>query len=213
MSTLVEAKREARGGAGRPNAEEAERKRLAVLESALSQFADCGFNAASLRVIASKAEVSTRTLLNHYPTKATLFAACIEHISQRFAEVVTIRRPTLADTLIEYGMAMQESLSSEDSRKIAMLIYRESAVFEEVREIARLQFEAYQVAPVVRILSDFAHQSPDLREPAIQFVAMAFGKWQRRLLLGGPPISTEEARLHFESVTRTFLYGIGGQSI
>lgn len=209
MSIATAATRPARAGPGRPRADEAERKKAALLDTALAEFADCGFNAASLRVIAGKAGVSTRTLLNHYATKAALFAACIEHISRRFGEVVAIRRPTLAETLVEYGMAMQQTLSTEDSRRIAMLIYRESAVFDEVRKIARLQFETYQVAPVIRILRDFGYAAENVRETAIQFVAMAFGQWQRHLLFGGPPITPEVTRAHLQTVTRIFLSGIG----
>lgn len=162
-------------------------------------------------MIASKADVSTRTLLNHYPTKAALFAGCLEHISDRFTDVVTIRRPTLAETLVDYGMAMHETLSNDDSRQIAMLIYRESSVFPEVRQIARLQFETYQVAPVVQILKDFGYGPEDLRETAIQFVAMAFGRWQRHLLFGDTTITAETTRAHLQQVTRIFLQGIGAK--
>ncbi len=212
MSEASSALGKGRAGAGRPRADVAERKKAALLETALAEFAACGFNAASLRVIANKAEVSTRTLLNHYPSKAALFGACLDHISQRFTDVVTIRRPTLQETLVEYGLAMHESLSSEDSRQIAMLIYREGAVFPEVRQIARLQFETFQVAPVVRILSDFGYPPDDLRDTAVQFVAMAFGKWQRHLLFGDTPITPESNRTHLELVTRIFIDGIGQAS-
>lgn len=213
MSTATTAKRPARIGAGRPSVEEAERKKLALLDAALAEFAHCGFNAASLRTIASNAAVSTRTLLNHYPSKAALFAGCMDHISKRLAEVVTIRRTTLEETLIEYGMAMQQSLSTDDSRRIAMIIYRESADFDEVRNIARLQFETYQVGPVVRILGEFGYRSDNLREIAIQFVAMAFGQWQRHLLFDGPAISPETTRSHLQTVTGIFLRGIGAPQI
>lgn len=209
MSTQVVTRRGARLGAGRPNAEEAERKQLALIDSALAEFADRGFNGASLRVIAEKAGVSTRTLFNHYPDKAALFAGCIDHSSKQIAQVVAIRRPTLAETLIDYGVAMQDGLSSDGNRQIAMLIYRESAVFEEVRKIARLQFETYQVGPVIQILRDFGYEAEDLRDTAIQFVAMAFGKWQRRLLFGGGPLTPKETRAHLRTVTQIFLSGIG----
>ena len=122
---------------------------------------------------------------------------------------MAIRRPSLAETLVDYGIAMQDSLSGDVSRQIAMLIYRESAVFEDVRKIARSQFETYQVGPVVQILRDFGYEDENLRDMAIQFVAMAFGKWQRRLLFGGGPLSNNEVRTHMQTVTRIFLSGIG----
>lgn len=212
MSTAPATTRRARIGAGRPRADEAGRKKTAMLDAALAEFAACGFNAASLRVIAGKADVSTRTLLNHYPTKAALFAGCLEQVSERFTDVVTIRRQTLEETLVDYGMAMHESLSSEDSRQIAMLIYRESADFPEVRQIARLQFETFQVMPVVQILKDFDYCTDDLRETAIQFVAMAFGRWQRHLLFGDAPITNETTRAHLQRVTRIFLHGTASEN-
>lgn len=209
MGTVSVAKRNARARAGRPRAHEAERKRVALLEAALAEFADCGFNSASLRVIANKAGISTRTLQNHYASKAALFGGCIDHISKRLTDVGTIRRDTLEETLVDYGMAMHENLSTDDSRQIAMLIYRESSVFAEVRQIAQLQFETFQVAPVVQILRDFGYESEDLRETAVQFVAMAFGQWQRHLLFGDTPVTAATTRTHLKVVTRIFLHGIG----
>ena len=208
MSTVTVAKPRARAGAGRPRADESERKKAALLDAAVAEFAECGFSAASLRVIASKGGVSTRTLLNRYANKAALFAGCIDHISKRFSDVVAIRRKTLEDTLIDYGMAMHLNLSSDDSRRIAMLIYRESAVFAEVRQIARLQFETYQVAPVVRILRDFGYKNGNVRDTAVQFVVMALGNWQRHLLFGDKPLTTKATRAHLQFVTRLFLRGI-----
>lgn len=209
MSTQTVTLQEARRGAGRPSAEEAGRKKVALIEAAVSEFAERGFNGASLRMIAERAGVSTRTLFNHYPDKAALFAGCIDRSSKQIEQVVAIRRSTLAETLVDYGVAMQQGLSSDASRQIAMLIYRESAVFEDVRRIARMQFETYQVGPIVQILRDFGYEAENLRETAIQFVAMAFGKWQRRLLFGGGPLDAEETRAHMEFVTGIFLSGIG----
>lgn len=212
MQTGEASKREARPGAGRPSAEEAERKKAALIDAALAEFAQCGFHGASLRTIAEKAGISTRTLFNHFPDKAALFSGCIDHSSKQIAQVVAIRRPTLAETLVDYGAAMQEGLSTDVNRRIAMLIYRESMEFEDVRSIARQQFETFQVAPVVQILRDFGHCGDELRDIAIQFVAMAFGKWQRRLLFGNGHLSPEETRIHMSTVTRIFLSGIEGQT-
>ena len=65
--------------AGRPTAEAAEQKRMNMILVALEEFARAGFHAASLRDIAEKAQVSSRTLYNHVPDKLALFAACLEH--------------------------------------------------------------------------------------------------------------------------------------
>lgn len=202
-------KRRARPGAGRPTAQDAERKRLALIEAALTEFATCGFNGASLRVIAEKAQVSTRTLFNHYPDKTALFAACIEHSSRQLEHVVAFRRATLEETLVAYGLAMQDHLSQPVSLQIAMLIYREGFAFDDVRKVARTQFETNQVVPVVQILRDFGYECEDIDDVATQFVAMAFGNWQRNLLFGDPIPDAAETFRHMSSVTRIFVHGIG----
>lgn len=203
--------RRGRPGAGRPTAEDAERKKLALIEAALAEFASCGFNGASLRIIAEKAQVSTRTLFNHYPDKTALFAACVEHSSRQIKHVITSRGRTLEETLIACGVAMHEHLSAAESRQIATLIYREGFAFDDVRKVARTQFETHQVGPIVKILRDFGYERDDIHEVATQFVVMALGNWQRSLLFGDPIPDRSETLRHISTVTRIFLLGIGGE--
>ena len=204
-------------GAGRPSAEEAERKHAALIEAALEEFASRGFRGASLRTIAGKADISTRTLYNRYPDKFALFAACLEASSAQLRRFTLQTAPSnvpaagadLAGNLVSHVVAVQEQLSQERSRQIAALLYREGAEFAAVREIARLQFERYQVDPVVDILSRHGMTGPSLRDEATQFVAMALGEWQRRLLFGGPPMTRADMERQARVVVRIFLHGAG----
>jgi len=210
----------ARKGAGRPSAEEARRKQFALIEAALEEFAGKGFRGASLRAIATKADISTRTLYNRYSDKAALFAACLEESSAQLHQVTpplaeidssdpaTDQRLGLARHLRAYIISVIEQLSQERSRQIAWLLYREGADFAEVRDIARIQFERYQVDPVVEILSQHGLDGPALRDEAIQFVSMAFGEWQRRLLFGGPPMTHDDMERQAALVVRIFLDGV-----
>jgi AcrR family transcriptional regulator len=208
---------QARKGAGRPSAEEAERKHAALIEAALEEFASRGFRGASLRTIAAKADISTRTLYNHYPDKVALFAVCLETSSvelrrftlQTTAPAASAAGTDLAETLAAHVVAVLEQLSQERSRQIAVLLYREGAEFAEVREIARAQFERYQVDPVVDILQRHGMTGAGLRDEATQFVAMAFGEWQRRLLFGGQPMIRAEMEQQARLVVRLFLCGAG----
>ncbi len=206
----------ARKGAGRPNAEEAERKAAALIEAALEEFASRGFRGASLRTIAAKADISTRTLYNRYPDKVALFAACLEASSAQLRRASSepdlvaqsAQGTGLAGELIAHVVAVMGQLSQERSRQIAALLYREGAEFAEVREIARLQFERYQVDPIVEIMRRHGLDGPTIRDEATQFVAMAFGEWQRRLLFGGPPMSLAEMEQQAELVVGIFLNGV-----
>ncbi|WP_461160074.1 TetR/AcrR family transcriptional regulator [Sphingobium sp. TomMM35A] len=194
--------------AGRPTAEVAEQKRMNLILVALEEFARSGFHAASLRDIAEKAEVSSRTLYNHFPDKLALFEASLEHSGAQLMPDLPDLEGDLNTRLVTYATEMQRQLSSTRSTRIARLIYREGGEFDELRQIARHQFERHQVSPVAELLEKEGVAEEDSRNFAKQFVAMAFGEWQRRLLFGGPPLTPEEMAAHARFVTQLFLNGI-----
>jgi len=194
--------------AGRPSAEEAEQKRVGLLDAALEDFARVGFHAASLRDIAERAQVSSRTLYNYFPDKLALFEACLEYSGRQIQPVLADLKGDLHAQLVTYATEMQRQLFKSPNLQIARLIYRESGEFDELREIARIQFERYQVTPVVNILARENVETQDRRRFAAQFVALALSEWQRRLLLGGPPMTDDELIEHAELATGIFLKGI-----
>lgn len=54
-----------------------DRKRAAILEAAITEFLQQGFEATSMDKIAATAEVSKRTVYNHFPSKEELFTAIL----------------------------------------------------------------------------------------------------------------------------------------
>ncbi|MEN9865242.1 MAG: hypothetical protein RL748_832 [Pseudomonadota bacterium] len=54
-----------------------ERKREAIMQAAIAEFRDHGFDATSMDKIAAQAQVSKRTVYNHFPSKDDLFAAIL----------------------------------------------------------------------------------------------------------------------------------------
>ena len=194
--------------AGRPTAQAAEQKRMNLILVALEEFARAGFHAASLRDIAEKAEVSSRTLYNHFPDKLALFAACLEYSGAQLQPDLPDLKGDLHTRLVTYATAMQHQLSTTRNARIARLIYREGADFDELRRIARHQFERHQVRPVAVLLEKEGVPISQSRGFATQFVAMALGEWQRNLLFGGPPMEHDEMAAHARLVTGLFLNGI-----
>lgn len=88
-------------------------KRQAVLRGALSVFARDGYSRASIDAIAKEAEVSTRTLYNHFADKADLFRNVIQASAGKAAldQVALIERhfhkvTDLEKDLIAFGKAM-----------------------------------------------------------------------------------------------------------
>jgi len=54
-----------------------DRKRDAIVQAAIMEFRANGFEATSVDKVAARAEVSKRTLYNHFPSKDELFAAIL----------------------------------------------------------------------------------------------------------------------------------------
>jgi AcrR family transcriptional regulator len=69
-------------------------KRRAVLAGALRVFARDGYTRASIDAIAAEADVSTRTIYNHFGDKARLFQAVIQESGERVADaqIATMER-------------------------------------------------------------------------------------------------------------------------
>lgn len=67
-----------------------ERKREAILEAAIAQFREHGFQRASMDAIAAAAGVSKRTVYNHFPSKDELFAAILRQLWERSRALVAL---------------------------------------------------------------------------------------------------------------------------
>jgi TetR/AcrR family transcriptional regulator of autoinduction and epiphytic fitness len=57
-----------------------DRKRAAILDAAIAEFRAHGFEVTSMDRIAATAEVSKRTVYNHFPSKEALFAEILMHL-------------------------------------------------------------------------------------------------------------------------------------
>ena len=81
-----------------------DRKRDAIVQAAIVEFRANGFEATSVDKVAARAEVSKRTLYNHFPSKDELFAAILhilwETSASEMARVYDPKRP-VRDQLLE----------------------------------------------------------------------------------------------------------------
>lgn len=62
-----------------------DRKREAIVKAAIAEFRANGFDATSVDSVAARAEVSKRTLYNHFPSKDELFAEILQVLWHRNA--------------------------------------------------------------------------------------------------------------------------------
>jgi len=194
--------------AGRPTPAAAAQKQHVLIVTALEEFAQMGYHGASLRTIAEKAQVSTRTLYNHYADKLALFEACLKYSGRQIMPIAPYLKGSLHKRLVDYATAMLAHLSAPQARRIATLIYREASCFAELRKIAQDQFHDNQVKPLVTMLEASGVDPAISGVLARQFAIMATGEWQSRLLFDLPEMTPAEMKDHAELVTQIFLTGI-----
>jgi TetR/AcrR family transcriptional regulator, regulator of autoinduction and epiphytic fitness len=60
-----------------------DRKHAAILEAAVAEFRASGYEATSMDRIAARADVSKRTVYNHFPSKEVLFVRILEEMFDR----------------------------------------------------------------------------------------------------------------------------------
>ena len=90
-----------------------DRKRDAIVQAAIVEFRDNGFEATSVDKVAARAEVSKRTLYNHFASKEELFAAILHILWESSAS--ELLRP------YEPGRPVREQLLALVHGKLAML--------------------------------------------------------------------------------------------
>ena len=82
-----------------------DRKREAIIQAAISEFRSQGFDATSMDKIAATAEVSKRTVYNHFPSKEDLFTAILLQLWKSAAaqnELTYQHERPLKEQLVEF---------------------------------------------------------------------------------------------------------------
>ncbi|GAB7529779.1 TetR/AcrR family transcriptional regulator [Pseudomonas sp. 3A(2025)] len=79
-----------------------DQKREAIVVAAIAEFRDRGFEVTSMDRIAARAQVSKRTVYNHFPSKEELFAEMLQRLWSRAAPP--------ADATYKSGRSLREQL-------------------------------------------------------------------------------------------------------
>lgn len=103
-----------------------DRKREAIVQAAIAEFRENGFAGTSMDRVAAAAEVSKRTVYNHFPSKDELFEAILAQMWERSHAQAEIRydagHPLRAQLLavLEQKMQMLDDASFIDLSRVAM---------------------------------------------------------------------------------------------
>jgi TetR/AcrR family transcriptional regulator, mexJK operon transcriptional repressor len=193
---------------GRPRQEEAGIKRNQILAAAQELFEQLGYRAVSTRLVAERAEVSTRTLYNHYADKGSLFAACLEFESAAFPRLEVRAGVDLRRALQQYAADIVRTLSSHGSLRLGMLVYREGGDFPELLRAAEANYERCLVQPLAKFLRDVGVAGESAEQRARLFINMALSEWQLRVVFERSPLRKAEINRHARFAAAVFLDGV-----
>lgn len=178
-----------------------ERKREAILEAAIAQFREHGFQRASMDAIAAAAGVSKRTVYNHFPSKDELFAAILWQLWQRSRALVALgysaARPLREQLLelLEQKMRLMQDESFLSLTRVALAEMMHTP--ERARALVeRLSEKEEGVAAWIRAAqADGRLRAVDPQYAAhlLQGQIKAFAFWPQ-LTMGQPPLDQTQQR-------------------
>ncbi|MBN6050473.1 TetR/AcrR family transcriptional regulator, partial [Nonomuraea sp. RK-328] len=136
-----------------------EDKRRAILAGALTVFARDGYTRAGIDTIARAAEVSTRTIYNHFADKAELFQAVIQDSAARAADAQIavierhLRKVTDLETdLIEFGRELTAPAGDGHAEHFALV----RQINAEAGHIPQTAIDAWQETGPLRVRRELA---------------------------------------------------------
>lgn len=106
-----------------------ERKRLDILAAAQNEFKEKGYLGASMDSLAKRAEVSKRTVYNHFSSKEILFLAIIKELCDSFIIAGKIEYTT--------ERSLSEQLTQVAEKELALF---SSDEFQDLNRIALVEF-------------------------------------------------------------------------
>lgn len=200
--------------AGRPTREQAEARHSQLLDRALDQFLDKGFEQATIEAIAASVGMTKRTVYARYADKVSLFRAAVRGAIERLA--VPPERIRAADcgdleqTLVKLARLRVDPVMTPDGLKLQRIINTESYRFPDIFTTA------YELGPlpVVQFLAELLERETHagrlaIDEPVLAanvFMSMVVGG-PVRIIVSGNFLSRKEIDRRIRFAVRLFLDG------
>ncbi len=188
-----------------------DRKRAAILVAAVDEFQENGFDGTSMDRIAATADVSKRTVYNHFPSKEHLFEAIITELLARCQDFdfrYSPERP-LKQQLLENGKHYIEIMTSDDFMKLSRVVLSRFIQSPELAgSMVRGKDETHQaIVNWIQAASNDGRLSiKNASQAATQFTSLikSFAFWPQ-LISNQKPLTSRELKQITESAVAIFL--------
>ena len=189
-----------------------DRKREAILQAAITEFRSNGFEATSMDKIAASAEVSKRTVYNHFPSKDDLFAAILQQLWECTAAVADTpyrKDVPLRSQLLEMMQQKMRMLSDASFMNLARVVIAEGIHSPQRAQdmIARIGKREEGVATWIRAAQQDGKLKPADPEFAAQLLQgqlKLFAFWPQ-LAMGQAPLPDAEQAMIAQTAVEMFL--------
>jgi len=198
MTEVIEFKR---GPGGRPTRAEAERRHVALLETAMRLFLERGFEPVTIEEIAKRAGVAKRFIYARYEDKSALFVAAVEQSFLGRMEALHAIEPSPRGPewgLLELGRALLDMALQPEVLALHRLFMSAAPQFPDLAKRLVERNRERGVKEVERVLRFYAERGEiELRDPiwmTEHFFISVIGIPQRLALAGIRETPYEEAR-------------------
>lgn len=194
-----------------------EEKRAQILDAAVSEFQELGFAGSTMDRIACRANVSKRTVYNHFESKEALFRAILDVMAEKLNEALEIAydptRP-IEPQLHDLGWAEGKLMTCAPFMRLARM-----AVGETLRDPA-LAAEMNRKLEKISVFRDFvaaaeadgAIKAGDPEHAAEQFLGLLKSQAFWPSVFSGEVVSEAQMQRIVETTVQMFLhtYGVEG---
>lgn len=198
-----------------------DRKRADILDAAIACFSENGFDNTSMDAIASHANVSKRTVYNHFSSKDKLFMAIVNKLKENATLAVPLvyrSDESLGPQLANFCHGVIEFHCQNESRALARILIsrfiRSPQLGHEMFGNGKI-FEMRLSQWIVAAQKDLRLTNFDIPLGAKQLIAMleGFCVWPQLMLNAANPNSAQRDRI-VDSIITMFLntYGLSKSS-
>lgn len=189
-----------------------DRKRAAILDAAVSEFRQSGYEATSMDRIAASAGVSKRTVYNHFPSKEALFAQILQQLWERSVEGVDLAyrgdRPLRAQLLelVKQKLRLLHDGNFVDLARVAIAAGIHSP--ERAQEmVARMGDREEGLTVWIRAAAADGRlktKDPLFASMQLQGLVKGFAFWPQ-ITMGQPPLTSAQQKQVAEAAVDMFL--------
>ena len=195
-----------------------DRKREAIIQAAIAEFRDNGFKVTSMDRIAARAEVSKRTVYNHFPSKDELFAEILlelwecskEQLDQAYRPDRPVREQLREMMTAKMEMLGESSFMDLARVAIAETIHSPERAREMVAKMGSLEEGVSTWIRAAQVDGKLKAVDPAFSAYQLQSLIKAFAFWPQ-ITMGQPPLSDEMRKEVIDSAVDMFLaqYAVG----